>query len=424
MKNFKDYLKLDLKLHLKMHGGFTVFLLLSLLGIIRVLRQSVPGHYRIFTGAARALWNFESPHGTDFGTGVGYWFYSPSCGLYFFKFFELFPEKLGLSIYSALSIFLLAFGINRFLTVLKKDDTVPVFKIRSLLIKNTIYLLISPMVLLGVTNSKPEIIMTGILFLGSSLLLQRRNEGVEKFTENKRIIVASLLLSMILVWKYQPLPSLGLLSLAWIFTKRTFKFPALLFFFTLFWIVSPLIILPFSLVTQIYSDLTNTFSTFISAAWMNFDSIFTFIVHGLHVDLSYSMTQPLSAFIAAALVFGIYRLRMKSFAELTLYSLCFGALFTATLSPLSQNNSYAILFPFLLGNVAIMVDTENRPGTIVKTGFIILILILFFGYSDIMPKNLKGEVRKLGLKPVALFIFGIVLFVNRLKLPRRSVVQL
>lgn len=54
--------------------GFSFFCLLSLIGSVRLLLQPFSGHYRIFTGAGQALWQHLNPHGTDFGSGIGYWF--------------------------------------------------------------------------------------------------------------------------------------------------------------------------------------------------------------------------------------------------------------------------------------------------------------------------------------------------------------
>ena len=89
--------------NLKRNWGFALLCAFSLLSLIRLMRQAVPGHYRVFTGAGRALWHGQNPYGTDFGTGVGYYFYSPTCALTVFGPLSVLPEKVGLVVYMTAS---------------------------------------------------------------------------------------------------------------------------------------------------------------------------------------------------------------------------------------------------------------------------------------------------------------------------------
>jgi hypothetical protein len=393
------------------YGGLFVFLVCCLLGIIRVLRQAVPGHYRVFTGAARMLWEQMNPHGTDFGTGVGYWFYSPTCGLFFFKFFDLFPEKIGLTLYSLLSVAALIIGIEKFLDALFRTS-LNFCNEKKIIFSQTLYLILSPILLLGVTTSKPEIIMTGLLLWSLSAVM-----------ENRHIIFGSAVLAMLLNWKYQPLPTLGLLSVAWVFSHRNLKLPLLLLFFSFLWFFAPLTVLSIENLKEIYSSLSSTFSSFIEDAWMNFDNIFSFIVHGLHWNLSHRMTQVLSILIGGIFALGLVVLHLKkkrgntpfSFAEGVLYSMGFGSLFTVTLSPLSQNNSYTLLTPFFIYSAYLILkenSTEPGKGKILRNSFIGLIFILFLAYSDLNPKPIRDFSRSIGLKPLALFVFGWFIYVR------------
>jgi hypothetical protein len=61
--------------------------------------------------------------------------------------------------------------------------------------------------------SKLELMMTGLLLLSAAILLESRRHWCW-------LMLSAVTLSMILNWKFQPLPSAGLLTLLWVISRR------------------------------------------------------------------------------------------------------------------------------------------------------------------------------------------------------------
>ncbi len=75
--------------------GLVAFVVASLIALVRVALERRSEHYFLFTQAADLLWAGENPYGRELGTPIGLWFYSPACGMFFFKLFSWIQPKLG-----------------------------------------------------------------------------------------------------------------------------------------------------------------------------------------------------------------------------------------------------------------------------------------------------------------------------------------
>lgn len=402
--DLKEYRAMrSLLVRLRSHWGFVFFCLISLLAWVRLLRQVLPGHYRIFVGAGDALWAGVNPHGTDFGTGVGYWFYSPTCGMFFYKFFSWFPEKLGMSLYMLLSWAVLVYGIQHFFKhsrafPLRTTHHVPQF----------FWIAIAPPILTAILATKLEIFMTGILLLSVSWIALR-----------KHLLLASFLLSMILNWKFQPLPSIGLVVLAAVFVDRNWKLPVFLIAGSAFWFMLPVLVKGPAFIQDVYREWNVGLSAFVREAWPNFDNLYSFLQNALGLSLTYEYVQALSmvAGIAFAVALGVWMFRRRhearesSYPDACLLAVALGSVYTVVFSPLSQNNSTILLAPAWAG-FAFLISGENQRWRSIFRGYgIFWFAVMALAYSDIVPHSLRENFRHWGIKPFVCFGAGVLLFI-------------
>ena len=316
----------------------------------------------------------------------------PVAGSSFSALSTFFPEKIGLALYTLVSAGALYGGIHRFARILSQIDALA----DETSLREWSCVALAPFVLLAVTTSKPEIIMTGILLICVAELLRGSSR-----------LDPGFFLAMILNWKFQPLPTLGLFSLAWIIDRRNLKFPLALLAGTVFWFAIPLAVLPNELLEDVHASWTRTLAPFVASSWMNFDNFYSFVVHGAGIPLTYVGSQILSAAFGLLLAAGLaFRPRLRtadgvSLPDDTVYALAFGALFTALFSPLSQNNGYVLLAPMFI--VAVRASRTDRT---IRGAFLGLLFVLFLAYSDLVPAGFRNGARAIGLKPFALFAFS------------------
>lgn len=369
-----------------------------------MLAQHVPGHYRIFVGAGRALWAGISPYGTDYGTGVGFWFYSPTCGMFFFGPFALLPEKLGLFVYMALSWTLFVIGAKQFITALLGNNPQ---KTSTSHLLNFFWLGISPQMFTGILTSKLEISMVGLLFLCASWLLAE-----------KRLPLAAFVLAMLLNWKFQPLPTIGLVLIVWLLLRRSFFFIIWIVAASLFWLVLPLAFKSAGFILSVYQQWNSSLSSFVRTAWLDFDNIFSFLHNALGLRFSFGAFQVISGVIgtllALALGYWTFERRKKTNVRLILgegvgLGMALGGAFTVAFSPLSQNNSYILYAPTLL---LALLSVGGSSGIWKRSLEVVLgstWLVMTFAYSDAVPASFRAELRHISVKPVACFSLAIFL---------------
>lgn len=395
----------SLFVRVRTHWGFLFFCLISLLAWIRLLRQVMPGHYRIFVGAGNALWAGVSPHGNDFGTGVGYWFYSPTCGMFFYKFFSWFPEKLGISLYMLLSWAVLVYGISHFF---KHVRAFPQGVSLRRQVPQFFWLAIAPQILTAILATKLEILMTGILLISVSWISTR-----------KHLVLASFLLALILNWKFQPLPSIGLVVMAALLLERNWKLPAYLLGGSAFWFLLPVLVKGPSFIEEVYREWNAGLSAFVREAWPNFDNLYSFLQNALGFSLTYENVQALSmtAGVAFAIALGVWMFRRRNedrevvFPSACLLAVALGSVYTVIFSPLSQNNSTILLAPTWAAFAFLISGETPRWRTVFKAYAVFWFAVMALAYSDGVPISLREDFRHWGIKPLVCFGAGALLFV-------------
>ena len=185
------------------HWGLLILTISTLASFIQIWRTKHWLHYRIFSGAARELWSGRNPYFNDYGTNLGYWYYSPSCGLYFFGPFASLPDRFGIYAYMLSSVALFIGGVHYFLNSLENQTSERkefVARLREPWL-NLFWFWISFELMSGIVATKLEVAMAGILFFAVGSLLRGQVRPWSPF-----------LFAMIVNWKFQPIPVFGLLT--------------------------------------------------------------------------------------------------------------------------------------------------------------------------------------------------------------------
>jgi hypothetical protein len=391
-------MSLNTKDFLRRNWGILALAIVSLYALARLLHQPVPGHYRIFTGAAHALWRGENPYGTDFGTGVGLWFYSPSCALFFFGPFDLLPEKLGLALYMLISWGAFVWGARAFARALRCESVLQLF-----------FALIAPQMLSAIVSSKLEILILGAVFLAGAAVVSGR-----------WVAVSAVLLAWTIDWKFQPLPTAGLLALVFILVRRDWRWPAWLAGALAVFHFLPRLFVPMGLWQASTATRAETLRSFIGSSWLHFENIYAFSQHFLGMSYGYGAAQLAAAcaggILAIALVGAIRGLGRADAARCgAILALSLGAAFTCAFSPLNQNNGYILYAPLLLGALVIRGESHETARRAWALAIGIAWAVMALAYSDAVPPAAREALRHAALKSVICLALALALAARALR---------
>ena len=363
----------------------------------------MPGHYRVFISAARALASGHEPYGTDFGTGVGDYFYSPACGLYFFRLFAGYPEHVGLFLYMALSIAVFVVGAAWALRVFSRaawGENPPDA------IAQLFWVAVAPQVYSGILASKVELIMTGILFLAVAWVAERR-----------WLVLSGFLSAMITNWKFQPLPVMGLLVLAWLTGasflpwRKRLKWPLAFVGGLVFWSLVPALEMGWATFAHDHAVWVASFSPFVRESYLNFENVFALASHAFGLTVSYRDTQLLTLAVGLALALNLLAWIRWVHPEpawpwVSLIALGSGTIVMTGFSPLGQNNAMVLYSPLVLGALLRM-GTSRKPKLLLVI-FGLLWVVCALSYSDLTPIVIREEMRYLSAKAGACCLLGAV----------------
>lgn len=367
---------------------------MAIAGTIRVmLERPVSGHYRIFTGAARVLLQRMDPYEYDFQS-VGYWFYSPSCGLFFFSLFLWLPDLVGLFLYTAFSIFAIHASVRYFLNYFSHDhqshDSI------RLRIQWALAFLSIPIYQAVIAAKVETIIIAAVLF--SMVRWQRKQYGW-----------ASLILGLILDWKFQIAPIAGLVGIILFLERKTIRPLVYLGLSTLFWHFLPALYLGWDHLQELFHHQSASLGGFIAEAYAGFDNLFRFL-HELGWNLSLQDSLMVSGFAALISVFIVWfsyrQLQGKRIHLIYLMAICWGSIFCIGFSPLNQNNASILGTPVFIFAGLWMADRHHPKMKWVTMAFI---LFFNFSYSDLMPVNLRTLLRLYSTKSVLILLYGMIL---------------
>ena len=371
------------------HWGPWICGVFVLAAYIRLFLEKVPGHYRVFTAAARALWAGAPAYGTDFGIGIGPFFYLPSCGLFWLGPFSLLPEKTGVFAYVTLSVALFVVGV------------------RALFLKhgrgtehNLLWVSLSPFLFLACLTHKLEVASTGLVLLSVAWLL-----------EGRRLRLSSFVFATVLSWKLQFIPTLLLMALPIFFLKKGRLWFLRVTAWSCFWLLAPYLTHAWraggmDYISASYRLLGVTLSAFTAEAYASFDNLFQFLVRGFGLTLTSNDTRVLS--LAMGIVFAgavVYdAVRTRRWDRGLCLALAAGAGFITVFSPLSQNNAYILLTPLL--GVA-LVERFFERNHLYWFGVGICVCVLMFAYTSFLPEAWREAIRYASPKPAAAFVLSV-----------------
>lgn len=380
-----------------------ILVLVSLIMLVKLLRQAVPGHYRVFTGAGRALWAGQNPYGSDFGTSVGYYFYSPTCALTVFGPLSALPEKLGIFVFMAGSWALFVWGARKFAAAYQLSSSR----------LQWFWGLIAAQMAGGILASKLEIAIAGILMALIAGLVER-----PRF--DRRAVIAAIALAALLNWKFQPLPIAGLLLLSWIWLVRDWKLPLTLGVALAGWYALPYLFFSPEFMSSIHETWQATFGPFVAEAYLNFENVFAFLNHAFGISMSFQATQIISGIVGLGLaaILAVCLRRKVSFETAALLATTLGTLFMTAFSPLGQNNALILYAPLLLAGL-INLDRSKSPRTL-KLVIGIVCAVMILAYSDLVPHGLRELLRGLTVKPLACIALAIAITHSNFRTPTLS----
>jgi hypothetical protein len=374
--------------------GTILFFLMAIAGTIRVmLERPVSGHYRIFTGAARVLLERMDPYEYDFKS-VGYWFYSPSCGLFFFSLFSWLPDLVGLFLYTALSIFAIHSSLRFFLNHLAHDHHAQEELKRR--IQWALAFLSIPLYQAVIAAKVETIMVAAVLFC--MVRWQRKQYGW-----------ASFILGLILDWKFQIVPIAGLVGIILFLERKTLRPLIYLGLSTVFWHFLPAIYLGWDRLQDLFQHQSASLGEFIRKAYADFDNLFRFLKElGWNLSLQDSLVvSGMAALFFSFLVwFGYQRNQGKRSHRVYLMAIALGSIFCIGFSPLNQNNASILGTPVFIFAALWM---ANRHHPRMKWVSLTFILLFHFSYSDLMPANLKTVLRLYSIKSVLILVYGMML---------------
>ena len=410
--------------------GLTAFLMVSVVGGARSVAGSGLGHFRIFTGAARALWQGKDAYGTDFGTGVGLWFYSPACGMAVFGPLSLLPEAFGLAVYLFISWLAFVWGATKLWKSFGATRVPDLF-----------WLLVAVQMMTSLLAAKLEILMMGLLMWACAEVIRTARARVRAGSDETARLdwKPAAVMGALLNWKFQPLPTVGLLTIVWMLRPaegeprdleaaaqgliqedeiaRRFRFPVAVAFNCLLWFLVPALWFGWKPMLEILVHWKTTLQPFLEASYLNFDNIFAFIKAAFGVSITYEMAQRISIITGLAMAVAVtMRLRFSrwdarwSVVDSAAMAMSLGAVYTVVLSPLSQNNAHVLLAPLFLSAMITWrrLDGDRLGQWVHGLALGFLVIALDFAYSDLIPADLRTLLRGLAVKPAAVALFGMV----------------
>ncbi|NCN26441.1 DUF2029 domain-containing protein [bacterium] len=372
--------------------GQIIFLILTLVSCADLVSRGSSGHFDIFRNSARILWEGQNPYGTLYPSA--YYLYSPFCGMSIFSLFAWLPYKIDLALYTLFSCLTLFWALKTFSKMFLSEKG-PWAEL--------LFVVVAFEMIGSVLNAKLEIAMSGILILSCI-----------RTWKNPRSILGPILLAVICNWKFQTLPTVGLLFLGQIIARKQFRssFVFALSFVACF--LLPGLFLGFPKLLNFHAAWKESLMGFMLGGqnnWLGFQHIYQSIRTFFGYSLSYTNATYLSAAIAAALaLIWLKKLCSKTIkpSDLLFWPFVLGSAYACTLSPLSQSAGFILATPLL--GVSICVLSNKKRGWMTLCLFAICLYGVVGIYSDLTPKSLRVLLKTMSFKSLSLIALTLLCF--------------
>jgi hypothetical protein len=375
--------------------GLLLLVATAVFGFHRISIEPVSAHYLLFTRAAHALWHRAAAYGTDHGTGIGLWLYSPSCAMFFFGPFSLFPDRVGMLLYMAVSVALFGWGAE----AVSKASGAPSRP------REIFFALCAAPLLSAIVTTKLEIAMAGLILLSTALLLKKRLPWL-----------AGFLMAIIANWKLLAAPTILLWMIA-LWKKREMK----TFAWGVFWGVLLAYGLPYLFLPAVYLDHEGavwraSLATFTRESLFHFENVFCFVKYAFGFETPWWLAEFVSALAGLAFAVCVW-----ARAEV-LFAAALGAAFAMAFSPLGQNNGLILIAPLLLWFTRL---AFSWLGCVREQALWIggIALTLIVPYSDLVPLPARDYLHALSIKQMLLLaaaVFGVYLELTGVAKKRQS----
>ena len=388
---------------LRRNWGFFVFVLGSLVSLAIVAKNPVGSHYQIFVAGARLLLAGQNPFTLEPLGASGWWFYSPSCGLFYFSIFSIFPDRVGQFLFILSAVMLFTWGVQLL-----------VEKFESRSFRNIFWLFLSSEMIGAILNTRVELFMVGAVLVSADWLW-RSSQSRWKFWG------ASLLLTMVTVWKLLTLPVLGLLTAVTLVKDRSLRFFTAVLASTGFWILSPFFVKPFSYVTSTYAEWLASMHRLVgssqlgdAANWTNYQHIYRFAMKMFGFSLTYNQAQVIGAITGFALLVWLvsFALREKRLGHddfyCLLWALAFGSLHQNVFMPTAQSAAYVSYAPLLFGALLLWSRAQGKWRYILLATNLFSYFFVSLAYSDFVPKSFRAVIWTGAYKPMGCLVLGLV----------------
>lgn|GEM_PF-1453251 len=371
--------------------GWYFYLALSLTSLVALGRVPVGGHYDIFIRGTRAFLELGTPYGVHFNDS-GWWFYSPSCALFFFSIFSPLPDALGQLAYVGGSWALFTWGLRallrRFAASLSPRR------------ESFFWFILTSEMIGAILNARIEIAMTGVLFWAWLAM------------ERERTVLAGVLTAMVTVWKFLTLPVAGLWMAIELLNRRSLRFVLGFFGGAALWLILPFAVRPVNYMSAQYGQWLGSIGEVFKAQdepWRMFQHVYRFLDIALGIPLRFAQAQMLGAAIGGLLVAIAWQSQRqgRSTAHLRLLGLGLGMAHLNAFALTSQSAAYVSYAPLLL---AALLGWESLAPRLRRMGPWVIGVAYFsisLLYSDVVPRAWKAWAWMYSIKSLGIVLLAV-----------------
>jgi hypothetical protein len=279
--------------------------------------------------------------------------------------------------------------------------------------QNLFWMMVSSELIGAIMSTKLEILMVGLLNFIIASLIQRKHP-----------LWSAILLGMMINWKFQPVPLVGLIAIVTIIYEFNWKFVVATIGSTLLWYGAPLLVLSQSELQFYYLRQSQTLSAFIQRDWPQFEHVFK-IFNVTLGNMSYSTALLISIvfgvlaalFLTTKVLKTIAR-QQKSDQDRVLFigmATALGVTYILSFSPLSQSNAYVFYTPLLVFVFALRSSGGVKFGRAWPWAIGFTYFTISIAFSDLNPAPLRRLMDQFGLKPwgVVFFMIYFLLVISR-----------